>query len=119
MGEETVTEESEEETTTGEDIIAMKGVVMARAMKGGLNMKSVGDEIEMKVGEIEIKVGEIEITEEREIGKETAEVQARGTIEEIEMQMIEAGRGIMTEKDREEEKARIMALEAKMLRDSK
>ena len=77
--------ESEGETMTGEDIMAMKE----------LDMKSVGAEIGMKVGEDDQT--EMEIIEERETGtagaprKETAEVQARGTIEE----MIGAGREIM------------------------
>merc|ERR1712037_758104 len=96
----TMTEESEEETMTGEDIMATKEVDMAREMKEEQDMKSVVGEIGMKVGETEI-----ETTEERETRKieapkkEIAEAQARGTIEEMgEMQTTGAGREIMTEK---------------------
>merc|ERR1719222_1652392 len=87
-----MTEESGEETMTGEDIMATKEVDMAREMKEEQDMKSVGGESGMKVGETEI-----ETTEERETGK--VEVQARGMIEEMgEMQTTGAGREIMTEK---------------------
>lgn len=90
---ETMTEESAGETMTEEGITATKGIDMAKEMKEELDMKSV-------VGEIGMKVGEIEITEERGIGKveaprkEMAEVQARGTIEEIGMEIIRARREI-------------------------
>ena len=90
-----MTEESKEEMMTGEDIMATKEADMAREMKEEVDTKSVGAEIAMKVGEDDQT--EMEIIEERETEtagaprKETAEVQARGTIEE----MIGAGREIM------------------------
>merc|ERR1719222_9618 len=79
-----MTEESEEETMTGEGIMVTKEVDMAREMKEEQDMKSEVGEIGMKEGETEI-----ETTEERETRKveapkkEIAEVQERGSIEEM------------------------------------